>query len=110
MLACASQVEEGDYVTFTLRDPSRAKQDLVLMLEDLQQKSEGRRPLFGLYFNCCARGTALYGTPSEDTALIREYFPQLAVAGFFPFGEIAPMDSVNYLHHYSGILALAFEK
>ena len=110
VLACASQVEEGDYVTFALRDPSRAKQDLIMMLEDLRQKSEDRRPVFGLYFNCCARGTALYGTPGEDMALIREYFPGLPVAGFFSFGEIAPMDETNHLHHYSGVLAVAFER
>ena len=110
VLACASQVEEGDYVTFALRDPLRAKQDLILMLEDLRQKSTGRQPLFGLYFNCCARGNALYGTTGEDTTLIREYFPGLPVAGFFSFGEIAPVDDVNHLHHYSGILALAFQK
>ncbi len=110
VLACASQVEEGDYVTFALRDPLKAKEDLVLMLQDLRDKAQGREPRFGLYFNCCARGTSLYGTPGEDTALIREYFPQLPVAGFFTFGEMAPVDHVNHLHHYSGILTLAFER
>lgn len=110
MLACASQVEEGDYVTFTLRDPLRAKEDLVLMLEDLKGRADGRTPTFGFYFNCCARGMSLYGTPGEDTALIREYFPRLPLTGFFTFGEIAPVEYVNHLHHYSGILALAFEK
>lgn len=110
MLACASEVEEGDYVTFALRDPLKAKEDLVLMLQDLGEKAEGRVPRFGLYFSCCARGTSLYGTPGEDTSLIREYFPGLALAGFFTFGEMAPVDRVNHLHHYSGILTLAFEK
>ena len=110
VLACASQVEEGDYVTFTLRDPLKAKEDLVLMLQDLRNKAQDRTPRFGLYFNCCARGASLYGTPGEDTALIREYFPNLPLAGFFTFGEIAPADQVNHLHHYSGILTLAFER
>ena len=110
VLACASEVDEGDYVTFALRDPLRAKQDLVLMLQDLRQKADGRNPLFGLYFNCCARGISLYGTPGEDTALIREYFPNLPLIGFFTFGEIAPIEHVNHLHHYSGILALASER
>jgi len=109
-LACASHVEEGDYVTFALRDPLKAKEDLVLMLQDLKEKATGRKTLFGLYFNCCARGMSLYGTPGEDTALIREYFPHLPLAGFFTFGEIAPVEHVNHLHHYSGIFALAFEK
>ena len=109
VVACASQVEEGDYVTFALRDPLKAKEDLVLMLQDLHDKARGRVPRFGLYFNCCARGTSLYGTPGEDMALVREYFPHLPLAGFFTFGEIAPVDHVNHLHHYSGILTLAFE-
>jgi len=110
VLACASHVEEGDYVTFALRDPLKAKQDLVLMLEDLKQRGAGRSPVFGLYFNCCARGTSLYGTSGEDTVLIRDHFPQMPLSGFFTFGEIAPVDGVNHLHHYSGVLALAFER
>lgn len=109
VLACASHVEEGDYVTFALRDPGRARQDLLLMLEDLKDRAEDRRPVFGFYFNCCARGTALYGTAGEDIALIRDYFPGVPLAGFFTFGEIAPIDSVNHLHHYSGVLTLAFK-
>lgn len=110
VLACAAQVEEGNYVTFALRDALKAKQDLVLMLEDLKQRVVGRHPVFALYFNCCARGVSFYGTPGEDTALIREYFPHLPLAGFFSFGEIAPLDGINHLHHYSGVLAIAFEK
>lgn len=110
VLSCASQVEEGDYVTFTLRDPARAREDLVLMLEDLLGRADGRAPAFGLYLNCCARGTSLYGTEGEDTHLIQEYFPHLPLIGFFTFGEIAPVEYVNHLHHYSGVLALAFEK
>jgi small ligand-binding sensory domain FIST len=109
-LACASHVEQGDYVTFALRDPLKAKEDLVLMLQDVKDRAAGRKALFGFYFNCCARGVSLYGTPGEDTALIREYFPRLPVAGFFTFGEIAPVEHVNHLHHYSGIFVLAFEK
>lgn len=109
-LACASQVEEGDYVTFALRDPLKAREDMARMLTDLQERSDGRRPVFGFYFNCCARGTSLYGTQGEDTALIREHFPSLPVAGFFTFGEIAPVEDVNHLHHYSGIFSVAFER
>lgn len=109
-LACASQVEEGDYVTFALRDALRAKEDFVRMLDDLYERADSRKPLFGFYFNCCARGTSLYGTSSEDTALIRQYFPSLPLTGFFTFGEIGPVEDVNHLHHYSGVLSLAFER
>lgn len=108
-LACASPVEEGDYVTFALRDPLRARQDLVMMLQDLKERTGGQTPAFGLYFNCCARGMSLYGNPGEDSGLIREYFPELPFIGFFTFGEIGPVGEVNHLHHYSGVLALGFE-
>lgn len=109
VLTCASHVEQGDYVTFALRDPLKAKEDMLRLLEDLKNRSAGRTPLFGVYFNCCARGTSLYGIPGEDTCLIREHFPGLPLAGFFTFGEIGPLEDANHLHHYSGILALAFE-
>lgn len=109
-MTCASPVEEGDYITFALRDPDRAREDLLLTLEDLKQRAGGRIPSFGLYFNCCARGTSLYGTSGEDTSLIREYFPAVPFSGFFTYGEIGPVAGTNHLHHYSGILALAFEK
>ena len=110
VVACAAQVEPGDYVTFALRDARKAREDMVLMLEDLVEKTAGRQPAFGFYFSCCARGSALYGTTGEDTRLIREHFPRLPLAGFFTYGEMAPVEYVNHLHHYSGVLALAFEK
>jgi small ligand-binding sensory domain FIST len=83
---------------------------MMLMLQDLVEKAGERKPAFGFYFNCCARGTSLYGIPGEDTSLIREFFPRLPVIGFFTYGEIAPVEYMNHLHHYSGIFILAFEK
>ena len=109
-MTCASPVEEGGYITFALRDPDRAREDLLLTLEDLKQRAGSRTPSFGFYFNCCARGTSLYGTSGEDTSLIREYFPAVPFSGFFTYGEIGPVAGTNHLHHYSGILTLAFEK
>lgn len=108
-LTCTSPVEEGEYITFTYRNPSLAKQDLKLMLEDLRERLSPSQPALGFYFNCCARGEELYGNPGEDAALIREYFPGVPVIGFFGFGEIAPLDHVNHMHHHSGVLTFLTE-
>ena len=110
MLTCTSPVLEGEFVTFTFRDPNLARQDLRLTLEDLQGRLGDSKPALGFYFNCCARGENLYGQPGEDVALIRQYFPGVPLLGFFTYGEMAPVDHVNHLHHHSGVLTLIAEK
>ncbi|MBI3313433.1 MAG: FIST C-terminal domain-containing protein [Candidatus Omnitrophica bacterium] len=109
LLTCASPVEQGDFVTFTVRDPERAKDDLAVMLMDLKSRIIPSEPKFGFYFNCCARGRSLYGEPNVDIRMIRQFFPRIPILGFFTYGEIAPLDFVNHLHHYSGVLALVTE-
>lgn len=110
MLTCTSPVLEGEFVTFTFRDPGLARQDLRLVLKDLQERLAPSKPALGFYFNCCARGENLYGKQGEDMALIRQHFPNVPIVGFFSYGEIAPVDHVNHLHHHSGILTLIAER
>ncbi len=106
-LSCVGPVEEGEFVTFTVRDPQLAERDMRNMLENMLPTSPAPgKPSFGFYFNCCARGEVLYGQPGRDTALIREYFPNVPVIGFFGYGELAPADHVNHLHHHTGVLNL----
>lgn len=109
MFTCTSPVEEGEFITFTFRDPNLARHDFRNTLEDLRARMEGSKPVMGFYFNCCARGELLYGTHGQDVALIREYFPGLPVLGFFSFGELAPVDHVNHMHHQAGVLTLIAE-
>lgn len=109
MMTCTSPVEEGEFVTFTYRDASLARLDMRFMLRDLKDKLGTSKPTMGFYFNCCARGEMLYGKQGEDVAIIREYFPDLPVVGFFSFGEIAPVDFVNHLHQHSGVLTVLAE-
>lgn len=105
-LSCATPVEQGDFMTFAVRDSRRARHATEKMLRDLRERLGDARPLCGFYFNCCARGLSLYGRPNQDIALIRRAFPGVPVIGFFSYGEIAPVDHVNHLHHYSGALTL----
>lgn len=106
MVACVSPVEEGEFVTFTVRDPSLARRDLQRMLEELKQRIYPHEPGLGFYFNCAARGQALYGEPNQDIALITSHFPNVPILGLFAYGEIAPVDHVNHLHHHLGVLVL----
>lgn len=109
ILAVAQPVEAGQPLIFTLRDGQRAREDLRQMLERQAARLEGRSPGLGLYFNCCARGSGLYGVPGIDTAYIKQALPNVPVIGFFGNYELGPLAGGNHLLTYTGVLALITE-
>ncbi len=109
IVAVAQPVEAGQPLIFTLRDGQRAREDLGQMLERQAARLEGRKPRLGLYFNCCARGSGLYGVPGIDTAYIKQALGDVPVIGFFGNYELGPMAGANHLLTYTGVLALVTE-
>lgn len=103
-VAVADEVRTGELLTFALREPAGAREDLMRMASELR----ARRPRvsFGLYFNCMARGKGLYGEPDVDSRALRETLGGAPVAGFFTGSEIAPVRGKPHLHQYSGVLFL----
>ena len=57
IVAVADQVSEGQSMIFTMRDGQRARDDLQEMLQRQLARLNGKKPAFGCYFNCCARGS-----------------------------------------------------
>jgi small ligand-binding sensory domain FIST len=108
-ITVGKEVERGDTISFVLRDPMGAREDLKAMLDEEAAVGALATPRLGLYFNCCARGSGLYGMEGIDTAFIRRAFDALPVAGFFGFCEIASMRGVARLHNYSGVMTLISE-
>jgi small ligand-binding sensory domain FIST len=101
------EMHEGDLVSFALRDPDGAREDLKAMIEESVPMAG--RPALGLYFNCCARGKGLYGLAGVDTAFISNAFGGVPLAGFFGLAEIAPVRGQARLHNYSGVMVLVSE-
>ena len=110
VLALGEEVFEGERMVFTLRDAQRAREDLNQMLQRQLSNLGGKRPQFGFYFNCCARGTSLYGIPGIDTAYIRQCLGDVPLIGFFGNFELGPLGGKNHLLAYTGVLALIAEK
>ena len=102
-------VLQGQVVQILLREPDGARQDLKSMLDEQARRHEGRPPQLGFYFNCCARGTSLYGIPEIDLHYIKYVFGDLPLIGFFGNAEIAPVRGINVLHQHTGVLALLSE-
>ena len=109
ILGVAEEVVEGEAMVFTFRDGQRARDDLNQMLQRQSDKLAGRKPAFGFYFNCCARGNSLYGVPGIDTAYIRQALGDFPLIGFFGGYELAPLGRANHLFAYTGVLALIIE-
>jgi small ligand-binding sensory domain FIST len=109
ILGVAEEVAEGETMIFTLRDGQRARDDLNQMLQRQTGKLAGRKPAFGFYFNCCARGHSLYGVPGIDTAYIRQALGDFPLIGFFGGYELAPLGRANHVFAYTGVLALITE-
>lgn len=109
VLAVSEIVREGEPIIFTLRDGQRARDDLGQMLDRQARKLDGRRPSFGVYFNCCARGSSLYGIPGIDSAYIHQHLGDFPLIGMFGGYELAPLGNANHLFAYTGVLALITE-
>ena len=110
ILGVADSVSEGESMIFAMRDGQRAREDLDQMLRRQIEKLNGRKPGFGLYFNCCARGNSLYGIPGIDSAYIRQALGDFPLIGMFGGYELAPLGRANHLFAYTGVLALLTEK
>lgn len=108
-LLAGSPVREGQVVSFTVRDADRARRDAEEMVADLATVCAGQPPGFGLYVNCCGRGTSLYGHRNVDVDIIRREFRDLPLIGFFSYAEIGPSADGCCLHNYTGVLTLIGE-
>jgi small ligand-binding sensory domain FIST len=106
ILAVAEHVSEGEAMIFAFRDGQRARDDLNQMLQRQAEAMGERKPAFGFYFNCCARGCSLYGIPGIDSAYIRQALGEFPLIGMFGGYKLAPLAQTNHLFAYTGVLAL----
>ena len=109
IVGVADTVREGQAMIFAFRDGQRARDDLNQMLQRQKEKLGAKKPAFGFYFNCCARGSSLYGIPGIDSAYIRQALGDFPLIGMFGGYELAPLGNANRLFAYTGVLALICE-
>lgn len=106
VVAVAAEVEEGQSILFALREPEAAAADVARMAERVAAEAPPGGFKFGLYFNCLARGRALYGRTGVDSAALTRHLPGVPLLGFSCNAEIAPLRGSNHLLTYTGVLVL----
>ena len=100
-------VERGTVVSFAYRSAVSARDDMNAMLERMKKESESP-PSFGIYFNCAARGEALYGKTDVDIQMIHEQLGDFPLAGMFGGYEMAKVPDGLHLYTYTGVLVLVY--
>ena len=96
----------GTKMTFAVLDPEAARRNIDEALRKITRKLGGALPRFGIYTDCAARGSALYGMPSVDTTAIQEALPGVPIIGMQSSYELAPHAEGTRLHLYTGVLTV----
>lgn len=119
-VAIGERVRPGQRIQFHLRDAAAASEDLALMLErhncDRKRRPGGKslrlakEPFGALMFSCMGRGEELYDAPNVDSNILQSYLPPLSVGGFFCNGEIGPIGGNTYVHGYTAVFGLFYER
>jgi small ligand-binding sensory domain FIST len=105
-VVASEPVAVGTRVAFAVRDPAVARVDLETTLRGMQREMAGAVPRFGVYVDCAARGSGLYGVGGVDAAMIRARWPTLPFAGLRTSFEIGPGGAGPAMHLCSGVLSL----
>jgi small ligand-binding sensory domain FIST len=100
-IVIADDVEVGQTISFQLRDPAAASDDLQRILADWGATNGQRRAAGALLFSCNGRGEAFFSSSDHDAVTVRDHLGGAEVAGYFAAGEIGPVTGRNHLHAFS---------
>jgi small ligand-binding sensory domain FIST len=105
-LTLAETLHEGETITWAIRQPLAAEQE---MRQVLASAAKGHKPPgFALMFSCIGRGPLFYGDDDRDLVAFRDTFPDTPLLGAYGTGQIAPLAGHNRLFHNTA-LTLLFE-
>ena len=108
--AVPEPMASGQRLAFVVLDADAARGDLPRRLDALGRQAKGGhgRLAFGLYFNCRARGAALFGEAGVEAGYLANVFADLPLAGLVGPFQLAPLaaGACPALLGYAGALAL----
>jgi small ligand-binding sensory domain FIST len=106
-LAVAAPIEDLDVLQFHLMDPRSSANEFERAMQDFAANSRGDDEVRGaLLFSCVSQGETQYGGANHEPALLRRYFGDLPLGGFFSDGEIAPVGHKTCLHGYASTVTV----
>jgi small ligand-binding sensory domain FIST len=104
--ALRGTVRRGARISFVVRDPATARQELEEAVRRTDERSRGSQPMLGLYVSCVGRQRSLYGESDAELRMIRKRFPKLPLAGLFAPQQLVPVEGGAELRYMASVLAL----
>ncbi len=103
----ATEIREGTKVWLTVRDEDRIFSDMDRMMEQMNARAGGKKPVAVFHADCLARGRYLFNRIMKEELVSRMQFP-LSTDGVVPpwlgmygFGEFARLGGSNVYHNYT---------
>ena len=100
--AVAERLAPGDALALAVREPEAARADLKRVVAGLAQPG----PALALYFDCLARGAALFGHDGLEAGYLAAGLDPAPMLGVMGSLEIGPVAGRPELLTYTGVLAL----
>ena len=105
-LTLAEPFAPGDMLTWAIRQPLAAEQDMAETLS--VTVNDQKAPDFAVMFSCIGRGPLFYGNDDRDLLAFRAKLPNTPLIGAYGSGQIAPCAGRNRLFQNS-VMTLLFE-
>lgn len=115
-LTLADRITPGLQLSWAIRQPVAAEQDMRASLERLEHRTKRAEampggpvlsPAFALAFSCIGRGPYFYGGEDRDLACLTQHFPGLPVLGLYGSSQIVPQsEGGGRLVHNAVVTAL----
>jgi small ligand-binding sensory domain FIST len=106
-LAVAAPIEDLEVLQFHLMDPRTSANEFERAMQDFASEfGDDNQTRGALLFSCVSRGESKYGGANHESELVRRYFGQMPIGGFFSDGEIAQVGQKTCLHGYASAVTL----
>lgn len=115
-LIYATACPEGTDLWLTVRDEERIFSDMERMLQAMDARQPGRKPVAVFHADCLARGRRLFTRVMKEELvhLMQEPFSDAGAVppwlGMYGFGEYARLGGRNAYHNYTTALAALYRR
>lgn len=103
----ATEIKEGTKLWLTVRDEERIFNDMDRMMQQMNERVSGQKPVAVFHADCLARGRYLFHRVMKEELVSRMQFPLSADGvvppwlGMYGFGEFARLGGANTYHNYT---------
>jgi hypothetical protein len=115
-LLYATTCAKGTKLWLTVRDEPLIFNEMDRMVQEMQQKMGGRKPVAVFHADCLARGRFLFNRVLKEELVSRMQFPFTSHGecppwlGMYGFGEFAKLAGRNTYHNYTTALYAIYRK